>query len=1405
MATRSIFISLIIAIPLFKLVNFTMKKFLALSLICVLALTVKAQQQIEPCGFDQLLKVQLKDPEYKKYVDKLDNQIYNLVQEAQKDPSLLKAGNILTIPIVFHVIHLGEAQDVGTNISDAQCESAVRGLNVFYRNNKKWGTSQTAVPFNPNTVDLEIEFCLAQRDPAGQPTNGITRVDGHKYTNYFDQGITSANETTIINDQGWDKNKYYNVFVVSEINDQGGNGSGNVGNANFPPSGSTPSATNDRTVVIWKSCGYCDIPGGDPCPFKNTSLVAPYDNGTMNHEIGHAFSLYHTFHDNGNADLANQGGGTGQPIASCNNANETDCNVGGDRCCDTQRHLGNLGTCPTGKTNECINAPYDVYTANNCMNYTNCQPLLFTANQRDRCKAAFASNTVRINLTNSDGCNPVFAYDIGLKSITEPSGYYCTTSVGGKVLVKNFGGNTITSFSVDVQVDGVSASTYTWTGSLASNTETTITIPAVTATNGTHTYKVVVIANSINGSQADGQSSNNTVSTSFQIINNGSVVTVAGSNFDTGDKVVIKNASSGAVVKTVTMSAAGTSYSENVCLPQGCYTFEVTDADFQPTNLSPPGTVPDFTVKDDHGYTIAKGITVKTATSGAEVGRPKTETTSNKCLPYNPGYLDADFIADKFTVVQGTSVQFTDLTVLAPNGPTPPAPGASSWAWDFGDGGTDNVKNPIHQFNTPGVYTVKLTADNGIAPDTETKIHYIRVIPTQTGCDKFDNLIAPEAGVYQTTVNGAPGYFPGPNTTNPISYAEKFFAPTSSNLKSVDIYTAIVNSTNPNARLKVTIYGNAGGLPGSAIGVVNVPYSNLTVGNYTTGITFPTPVSVTDIFFVGVEVSNAAAGDTVVLAAANYRGANDYSNTAYVLYGGNWKPVNTAITGASATSLAIRANLSALPIAKFDSNVIQICNGKSITYDASLSTNANSYEWTFEAGSPPTSTAVKPAPVYNLEGVKKVTLVVKGGCAETDTLVKTITVAPPPTVTVEVVDEVCSKSNGSAKAIPAGGSGDFTFTWNTTPVQTSVIATGLKAGAYKVTMKDNQCGTVSGTGTISDLPKLPDFDVEVGNTTCGQNNGYAKANPVGGSGTYTYTWTKTGDASFTQTGRTLSSVGPGTYTVEVQDGSCNPNQKTITISASAGVSGGVTSSSTAICEGEQVTLTANGGSSYLWNDGYTNFAYQATVDVSPSSSKTYTVRITDTAGCFIDVSKTVVVTQSPRAYAVSSNNNINYDETTTVDIAKNEYAFFSSSGSLGNTFKWMFGDGDSTNVKNPYHKYTTPGIYKVYLFVNIDGCVTMDSCSVTVINSGSVGIAGNNKFNIGLYPNPATDMVVINNPDQISITAIQVFDVVGKQVISLNANDQLETINLSALSTGSYTFKIHTSSGTMIQKLEIIK
>ena len=89
------------------------------------------------------------------------------------------------------------------------------------------------------------------------------------------------------------------------------------------------------------------------------------------------------------------------------------------------------------------------------------------------------------------------------------------------------------------------------------------------------------------------------------------------------------------------------------------------------------------------------------------------------------------------------------------------------------------------------------------------------------------------------------------------------------------------------------------------------------------------------------------------------------------------------------------------------------------------------------------------------------------GCTTT----ASYTVIQPPALTANTSgnDANCGQSDGDITAFPSGGTGSYTYSWNTTPVQTNSTATGLMAGSYDVTITDvNGCITTTSTN-ISDI------------------------------------------------------------------------------------------------------------------------------------------------------------------------------------------------------------------------------------------------------------------------------------------------------------------------------------------------
>jgi hypothetical protein len=320
-----------------------------LIIIFVLLVQIQSKGQSAECATDYIHNNLMQtDSVYRKQIHLLESQVEDHIQ---KHTNTALRSTLYTIPVVVHVIHLGEPIGTGSNISDMQIQQAIAGLNDRFRNVNGLG------------ADVEMEFCLASADPNGNSTNGINRVNGSSVANYSTDGIKptgntcgAAVETAIKDLSRWPVSDYYNIWVVSEIC----NGSF-VGYASYPVGG-----LYDGLVIV------------------STSMTS--NSGTLPHEMGHGFFLYHTFNgDGGNAFC---------PV-------DTNCLTDGDYVCDTPPHK--QGDC--GSTNPCTSlGVWD----NSRYNYMAYCPLVnrFTQGQKDRITATLMVEP-RASLLSSIGCGPV--------------------------------------------------------------------------------------------------------------------------------------------------------------------------------------------------------------------------------------------------------------------------------------------------------------------------------------------------------------------------------------------------------------------------------------------------------------------------------------------------------------------------------------------------------------------------------------------------------------------------------------------------------------------------------------------------------------------------------------------------------------------------------------------------------------------------------------------------------------------------------------------------------------------------------------------------------------------------------------------------------------------------------------
>jgi hypothetical protein len=124
--------------------------------------------------------------------------------------------------------------------------------------------------------------------------------------------------------------------------------------------------------------------------------------------------------------------------------------------------------------------------------------------------------------------------------------------------------------------------------------------------------------------------------------------------------------------------------------------------------------------------------------------------------------------------------------------------------------------------------------------------------------------------------------------------------------------------------------------------------------------------------------------------------------------------------------------------------------------------------------------------------------------------------------------------NGSATVAPNGGTPPYTYSWNTSPVQTTQTATGLRVGVYTVTVTDSKGAMTTANATVTQPSAITNVIAStVTNVGCfgGNNGSVTVSSPTGGTSPYTYLW-NTIPAQVTQT---ASNLIAGTYIVTVTD------------------------------------------------------------------------------------------------------------------------------------------------------------------------------------------------------------------------------------------------------------------------------
>lgn len=422
-----------------------------------------------------------------------------------------------------------------------------------------------------------------------------------------------------------------------------------------------------------------------------------------------------------------------------------------------------------------------------------------------------------------------------------------------------------------------------------------------------------------------------------------------------------------------------------------------------------------------------------------------------------------------------------------------------------------------------------------------------------------------------------------------------------------------------------------------------------------------------------------------------------------------------------------------------------ICDGQTATLTAS---GGGTYSWSSGGGNASENVSPSTSQTYT------VTVTNGFGCQDTDDVL--VNVNPLPTAFAGNDITVCNGGNATITA-----TGGVSYMWDG----------GLGAGATQ--NLTNITSPVTYTVTVTDANGCTDTDdifIDVGAALTPDAGADADicagdSYTLTASGGINYNWDQGLGAGASHV---ITPTATTTYTVNVDDGGgCSGSASvTITVNALPTADAGIDQT---ICEGETANLSASGGTSYNWDNGLGAGQNQS---VTPSTTTTYIVTITDANGCE-DTDDIVVNVNALPSILASADQTICFGES--ADISANGTGIMS--------YDWTASTGGSLNGQNVT---VTPGTTTTYTVTGTDAnnCSALDSLLITVndlpqIDTSSMQITDGNCLNGGG-----------------TISGIQI---IGTPNYTYLWNDGLNnvgtTLSIGALLPGSYTLSVTDGNG----------
>ncbi|MGC4101992.1 PKD domain-containing protein [Ferruginibacter sp.] len=659
-----------------------------------------------------------------------------------------------------------------------------------------------------------------------------------------------------------------------------------------------------------------------------------------------------------------------------------------------------------------------------------------------------------------------------------------------------------------------------------------------------------------------------------------------------------------------------------------------------------------------------------------------------------------------FTGVNTSSCK-APLTVTFTNASTA---GAVSYQWNFGDGNTSLVRNPVHTYTTEGFFTVTLIATNANGcSDTLVKPDFVKIQPPHASINNLPvSACAPLTKTFSATVNSVDpvvGYqwdFGDGGTSTAANPSHTFSAGV------YDIQLIVTTAGGCTDTVKVN-----GGIIAS---VKPVPNFVATPRDVCAHI----PVNFTDLTTGTVTNWHWDFGDGNISTDQNP--THMYEDTGYFT-------ITLIVCNAGCCDSIKFHNYVHInpPIAAFD--VDFVCRSTTRTFtDKSIGAD----EWNWDFGDGTTSTVQSPVHTYAGTGTYTITLLVRNhttGCEYTKQ------------TTIQIIDErahftasdtvICKNNNIIFNATGNTAANVANYEWD--------FGDGNTGGSVSTQHVYTQAGKYTVRLIVTDIFGCKDTLIKPLHITVdGPTAGFAPG--VSGScllsaipfndnsvsdGTHpisTWIWNYGDGISDTLTAPPFQHTysGPGVYSVALKvidskgciDSIFKPD---ILIISKPVATFATTDTLSCPTKAINFTNTSTGpGLVYSWDFGDGTTSAAATPVHSYAADGLYTVKlhITDQYGCVDSmIHPDYIRIVSPHAaYTLSDS----------VATCPPLFVSFTNTSQNYTSLNWDFGDGTSTQNADPSHFYTVPGTYYAKLTVTSPGgCI--DTIQKKIVVRGPQG------------------------------------------------------------------------------------